>query len=177
MSQLIRQAPTQIIPGPVLPMAVPSQPPAANARPRKILVVDDNLVIVKAVAIKLKSRGYEVITAMDGSEAVSAVRREKPDLIVLDINFPPDVAHGGGVPWDGFLILSWVRRIDEARHTPVIFITSSDASQYKDQVLQSGALALFQKPLNFEELLSMVRRTIGDGNVNSHGGPGTVVRI
>jgi len=61
----------------------------------KILIADDNIVILKALSIKLKSKGYEVRTAMDGSTAVSCVRREHPDLVVLDINFPPDVAHGG----------------------------------------------------------------------------------
>ena len=58
----------------------------------KVLIVDDNEVIIKTLSMKLKSSGYDVIAATDGSEAVSAARRDKPDLIVLDISFPPDVA-------------------------------------------------------------------------------------
>ena len=84
-----------------------------NMNPKKILVVDDNAIILRTLSMKLKSSGYEVLTATDGAQAVSTVRREKPDLILLDISFPPDVAHGGGVPWDGFLILSWLQRLDD----------------------------------------------------------------
>ena len=81
---------------------------------KKILIVDDNEVILKTLSLKLTSAGYAVLTAIDGSAAVAAARRDKPDLILLDLSFPPDVAHGGGVPWDGFLIINWLRRIDEA---------------------------------------------------------------
>ena len=70
------------------------------------------MVVVKALEMKLKASGYDVLTAEDGSSAVATARKERPDLIVLDISFPPDVAHGGGVPWDGFLIMGWLRRLN-----------------------------------------------------------------
>jgi CheY-like chemotaxis protein len=95
---------------------------------KKILIVDDSVIILKALSAKLRANGYQVFTAVDGSEAVSTVRRERPNLILLDINFPPDVAHGGGVAWDGLLIMSWLRRMDEALNTPVIIITGSDSA-------------------------------------------------
>jgi CheY-like chemotaxis protein len=103
-----------------------------------------------------------VLTAADGASAVSTVRRERPDLVLLDISFPPDVAHGGGVAWDGFLIMNWLRRIDEAKDTPVIIITGGDPGQYKDRSLAAGAIAFFQKPLNNDELLETIRQTIGE---------------
>src|SRR5882724_4283995 len=65
---------------------------------RKILIVDDAAVILKALTLKLESAGYAVATAVDGADALRALREEKPDLVILDINFPPDIAHGGGVP-------------------------------------------------------------------------------
>jgi CheY-like chemotaxis protein len=126
------------------------------------LIADDNIVILKALSIKLKSRGYEVRTAMDGSTAVSCVRRERPNLIILDINFPPDVGHGGGIPWDGFLILDWLRRLDEARDTPVIFITGQDSASFREKALAMGAVAFFQKPVDQDELLNVVHQTLGD---------------
>jgi CheY-like chemotaxis protein len=64
---------------------------------KKILIVDDSLVFLTAVSKLLQAKGYQVLTAEDGAAALSAVRREKVDLILLDINFPPDVAHGGAV--------------------------------------------------------------------------------
>ena len=128
----------------------------------KILVADDNVVILKALSIKLKSKGYEVRTAMDGSTAVSCVRREKPDLIILDINFPPDVAHGGGISWDGFLILDWLRRIDEVRNTPIIFITSGESAKFREKAMSAGAVAFFQKPIDQEEMLNVIHHTVGE---------------
>jgi CheY-like chemotaxis protein len=139
----------------------------------KILVADDNVVVLKALSIKLKSRGYEVRTAMDGSTAVSCVRREKPDLIILDINFPPDVAHGGGIAWDGFLILDWLRRIDEVRDTPIIFITSGESAKFREKALSAGAVAFFQKPIDQEEMLNVIRHTVGDPPEPSQSGTST----
>jgi len=60
-----------------------------NFPTEKILVVDDNPVTLKALSLALEPKGYEVFTAVDGPEAFTIVRREKPDLILLDIFFPP----------------------------------------------------------------------------------------
>jgi CheY-like chemotaxis protein len=129
---------------------------------KKILVVDDNPVIVSTLLLKLTSAGYDVIAATDGSEAVSAVRKEKPDLILLDISFPPDVAHGGGVPWDGFIIIEWLRRIDEAKNTPVIVITGSDTGKIRERALATGAIAFFQKPVDNDGLLEVIKKTLSE---------------
>src|SRR5436190_5344991 len=103
-----------------------------HMNPKKILVVDDSTIILKALSMKLKTAGYAVLTAQDGSEAVSLARRERPDLILLDISFPPDVGHGGGVPWDGFLIMGWLRRMDELKNVPIVIITGADPEKYKE---------------------------------------------
>jgi CheY-like chemotaxis protein len=129
---------------------------------KKILVVDDNPVIVTALSLKLKSAGYDVIQATDGSEAVSAVRKQKPDLILLDISFPPDVAHGGGVPWDGFIIIEWLRRIEEAKNVPVIVITGSDTQKYRERALATGAIGFFHKPVDNDGLLDVIKKTLGE---------------
>ncbi len=129
---------------------------------KKILVVDDSQIILKTLSLKLKSKGYDVLTAEDGAEAVSTVRRERPDLILLDISFPPDVAHGGGVAWDGFLIMDWLKRMDEAKHIPVIIITGGDPAKYKDRSLAAGAVAFLHKPINNDELVALIRQTLGE---------------
>ena len=129
---------------------------------KKILVVDDNPVIVRTLGMKLKSKGYEVLTALDGATASSTVRTNKPDLILLDISFPPDAANVGGVAWDGFLILDWIRRIDGAQNIPIIIITGGDPKQYKDRSMAAGATAFFHKPINNDELLDVIQKTIGE---------------
>jgi len=127
---------------------------------KRVLIVDDSVVILKALSVKLRAKGYEVYTAVDGSEAVSTVRRERPDLILLDINFPPDVAHGGGVAWDGFLILNWLRRMDEAVHTPVIIITGTNAATTRDRCTKASVSGYFQKPINVDELLETIGKLL-----------------
>jgi two-component system response regulator GlrR len=127
---------------------------------KKILIVDDNVIILKTVSMKLAANGYEVCTAEDGAGAVGAVRRVKPDLILLDLSFPPDVAHGGGVPWDGFLIMDWLRRLEEAKGIPIIVITGGDPVKFKDRALAAGAASFFHKPINNDELLTVIRKTL-----------------
>jgi two-component system, OmpR family, KDP operon response regulator KdpE len=132
---------------------------------KKILIVDDSAIILRALSMKLKSSGYDVLTAADGSEAVAAARQQKPDLILLDLSFPPDVGHGGGVPWDGFLIMDWIRRFEEAKNIPVIVITGGDPAKYKERALASGAVSYFQKPVDNDKLLAMIRQTLEKGDV------------
>ncbi len=127
---------------------------------KKILVVDDNKIQTTALSTKLKAQGYAVTVAQDGGEAISIARKEKLDLILLDILFPPDVAHGGGVPWDGFLILNWLRRLEEAKDVPVIFITAADPKKYEQRALAEGAVRFFRKPIDTEQLLTAMRETL-----------------
>ncbi len=130
-----------------------------NAAPRKrLLVVDDNDVILKTIAVKLTNAGFEVFTASDGTEAVGLVRKQKPDLIVLDISFPPDI---GGVPWDGFRIMEWLHRVDESRKLPIIVITGGAGDKDKERALAAGAVGFLYKPLDHDELLKLVRATLG----------------
>jgi DNA-binding response OmpR family regulator len=127
----------------------------------KILIVDDNPVILKTLGMKLRSSGFEVLVAEDGAKAVSTVRREKPDLILLDICFPPDVGHGGGVAWDGFLILNWLRRMDEAVNTPIIIITGEDPAKYKQRCLSAGVAEFLTKPVDPDHLLQTIYQVLG----------------
>lgn len=129
-----------------------------TAAQKKILVVDDNEVIVKTLSVKLKSVGFHVVSAGDGAEAVSLVRKEKPDLILLDLGFPPDIA---GVPWDGFRIMEWLHRVDDSKKIPIIVITGGAGERDKERALASGAVAFLYKPIDHDELLKLVRATLG----------------
>ena len=132
-------------------------PESTAAGQKKILVVDDNEVIVKTIAVKLKSTGYQVFTAQEGSDAVALVRKEKPDLILLDLGFPPDVA---GVPWDGFRIMEWLRRVDDSKKIPIIVITGGAGDKDKERALAGGAAAFLYKPIDHDELLKLIRATL-----------------
>ena len=60
-------------------------------------------MVLKTTSMLLTANGYEVATSVDGASTVAAVRKEKPDLILLDISFPPDTGGAGSVPWNGSL--------------------------------------------------------------------------
>jgi len=157
--------PTPLNPDSIRTFSVPIpfagiSPQAATGR-KKILVVDDSLVVRKVLAMKLKASGYDVVEAADGPTAVSVVRQSKPDLMLLDIMFPADVAHGGG-GWDGFQVMDWVRRMDEAKDLPIVMITSGKPEEYQSRALAAGAVGFFHKPINNEELLTTIRQTFGE---------------
>ncbi len=140
-------------------------------RPRTILVIDDNKVVLKTTAIKLKSFGYEVLMAEDGAAAIRQVRDVAPDLILLDLNFPPDVGHGGGVPWDGLLLLSWLRRSTAVQKTPVMVITGGDLEQYRDRCVEAGVLDIFLKPIDHEALGAAIRWALDEDGAAPHPAP------
>jgi DNA-binding response OmpR family regulator len=133
-----------------------------NKNVRRILVVDDDKLILKTTSFKLKAAGYEVLTAEDGGSAIRQVRQLRPDVILLDLNFPPDVGHGGGIPWDGLLILSWIRRTTGAQKIPVIVITGGDLEKYKARFVEAGVLDVFLKPIDHETLLAAIRWAIDE---------------
>jgi CheY-like chemotaxis protein len=127
---------------------------AETATANKILIVDDNEVILKTISLKLQAAGYRVVTALDGAEAVAAVRKDSPDLILLDISFPQDV---GGVEWDGFRIMAWLHRLETVKKTPVIIITGGEDAKNKARAVAAGAVAYFHKPIDHDDLLKVMR--------------------
>jgi CheY-like chemotaxis protein len=131
------------------------------AQPKKILVVDDNLVIRKVVERNLKSSGYQVTLAVDASEAITAIKKEIPDLILLDLIFPPDPMDVG-MHWDGFAIIRWLHNMSEASHVPVVIISGTDPAKYRDRCLAAGATAYLHKPLNMDELIATIQKAIGE---------------
>ena len=112
--------------------------------------------------MKLMNAGYQALTAEDGSSAVGIVRRVRPDLIVLDVNFPPDVAFGGGVGWDGFLIMNWLRRMDEVKGIPIVIISAGDPGKLRDRALAAGASYFFHKPVRCEDLIAIIQPILED---------------
>ncbi len=129
---------------------------------RKILVVDDNKVVLKAMFFSLTEKGYRVLMAESGAETISILLKEKPDLILLDLDFPPDTANIGGALRDGFLIIDWARRMCDAEKIPVIIISSTDPKEYKDRALAARIMTFFQKPVDKQMLLNAIHAIFGD---------------
>jgi CheY-like chemotaxis protein len=122
----------------------------------KILIVDDNPVVLSALAMQLLNHGYEVVTSTEPSTAFNQVRTLKPDLVLVDLNFPPDPTAN----WDGFNLVGWVRRLGETRHIPVIVISGDAPEKSRKRALDMGAVDFFQKPVRTQDLLRAVESAL-----------------
>src|SRR3954453_11807447 len=89
---------------------------------KKILVVEPDAAVLQSLCSGLHARGYKVFAARNTREGIKALCVEKPDLMVLDLVFPEPEAHGGGVNWDGFLLISWP---DHSGRSQVPFVAVS----------------------------------------------------
>jgi len=127
------------------------------ARNQTVLVVDDDPLFLKLVSTQLGNEGFTVMTAKDGCEAIEIARKQQPNLVVLDVNLPQDVA---GVPWDGYRVISWMQRFDSMKNIPVVMTSAGDPAANTRLALNSGATAFFHKRMNQEHLLTLVNHTL-----------------
>jgi len=118
---------------------------------KKILVVDDERDIVKALMIRLQSNGYEVVAAFDGAQALFMANKEMPDLVILDIRMPAG---------DGFSVAEKLRQSDQTDWIPIIFLTGSPEKNAEERAMGLGARFYIKKPYDPEELLDAVKRAL-----------------
>ena len=114
----------------------------------RVLVVDDEPPIVRAVAANLRVRGYEVLTAASGEAALAAVETHQPDCVVLDLGLP-------GV--DGLEVL---RRLRTWTEIPVVVLTAIDGERDKVTALDLGADDYVTKPFGVAELMARIRAAL-----------------
>jgi DNA-binding response OmpR family regulator len=115
---------------------------------QKILVVDDDPDLVRALRLRLRANNYDITTASDGYTAVASAQKDRPDLIVLDLGLPAG---------DGFVVLDRLQNIDALAGVPVIVLSARDPQGNEERALKAGATAFFQKPADNEELLNVIR--------------------
>ena len=112
---------------------------------KKILVVDDEALLVKGIRFNLQNDGYEVITGSDGVEAVELAQSQKPDLIVLDVMMPQ---------MDGLTACSKIREFSDV---PIILLTAKTTDMDKLLGFDQGADDYLTKPFNILELKARIR--------------------
>ena len=117
---------------------------------KRILVVEDDPKIRAALTIRLQAAGYGVQVALDGFEGLKTAVQERPDLILSDIWMPVGLG------------LSLAQRLDELglAGIPIIFITAGKEQHLRQAAQDVGAVALFQKPYDSEELLRTIAQTL-----------------
>jgi len=119
---------------------------------KKILIVDDERDIVKALTIRLQRAGYEVVTAFDGAQGIFMAHKENPDLIILDIRMPAG---------NGFSIAEKLKESKDTVAVPVIFLTGSPEKDSEQKAMALGARFYVKKPYDPEELLDAIERALG----------------
>ncbi|MEU8135037.1 response regulator [Streptodolium elevatio] len=114
----------------------------------RVLVVDDEPQIVRALAINLKARGYEVDTAANGTQALAAAADHHPDVVLLDLGLPD---------LDGVEVIRGLRGWTKV---PIIVLSARQASNEKVAALDAGADDYVTKPFGMDELLARLRAAV-----------------
>ena len=117
--------------------------------------MDDDKDVLRGLSVRLKANGYNVVFAADGISAISAARKEDPDVIILDIGLPAG---------DGFSVMERLGSLLPVAHIPIIILTARDISGNKERALNAGAQAFLQKPVDNDVLLETIRKVLGNNN-------------
>ena len=118
----------------------------------RILYIEDNFQNRRLVKRLLSKKGYEIIEAEDGLQGIAIAAREKPDLILMDINLP-------GI--DGMEATSRLKSSRDLSHIPIVAVTAQAMRGDRERIMAAGCDDYLQKPIDNEQLINTVRRFIG----------------
>jgi two-component system cell cycle response regulator DivK len=120
----------------------------------KILLVEDNETNRDMLSRRLERRGYQVIIALDGEQAVVMARSETPDLILMDMSLPV---------LDGWEATRQLRAASETRTVPIIALTAHAMQGDREKAIEAGCDDYDTKPVEFQRLLAKIEAILGKG--------------
>ena len=115
--------------------------------PKKILIVEDDPKSMKVIMMVLKPHGYTLLEASDGEEALEIAVRDKPDLIMMDMQLPK---------MSGLEVTRRLKQMPAFNHTPIIAVTASAMKGDREKMIEAGCAAYLSKPINTRELPEVV---------------------
>ena len=121
------------------------------AEEKRILIADDDPVILRLIQVNLELEGYQVITANNGQEAVDTALKESPDLVILDIMMPR---------LDGYQACEQLKASDATKDIPVIFLSAKAQQGDIEKGKSFGVVDYLTKPFDPSELLEVVERHV-----------------
>ncbi len=124
---------------------------AKNGVRPTVMVVDDYTDTRRVVRWMLEQKGYRVVEAVNGQEAVEVAVRERPDLILMDLEMPI---------LDGFDAIQRVREHTELSGVPVIAVTAYDRAQFRDRAEVAGYAYYITKPIDFQRLAVLIEKLL-----------------
>ncbi|MGB0866993.1 MAG: response regulator [Granulosicoccaceae bacterium] len=119
---------------------------------KKILVVEDDRKIAKALSVRLRSLGYDVGFAYDAAMALTHARDTRPDMVIIDINLPAG---------NGFQVAERLQEAPETAGTPFMFITASRKAGLRGQAMKVGAKSYLEKPFLASDLVNSIENVLG----------------
>ena len=114
---------------------------------QKVLIVEDNPQNMRLIEMTLRPKGYRLLQATDGEEALDIAIKEKPDLIIMDIYLPKV---------SGLEVIKRLRQMPAFNHTPIIAITAYAMKGDKEKIIEAGCDAYLPKPINTRQLPEVV---------------------
>ena len=120
-------------------------------KPKKLLLIDDDPNLILLVKDYLEFRGYEVVTAENGREALEVLEQQTPDMIICDVMMPE---------MDGYSLVSTIRSDPKTSWIPVLFLSAKGQSQDRVKGLNIGADVYMVKPFEPEELVAQVESSL-----------------
>lgn len=120
---------------------------------KRILVVEDDPSMRKVLHARLKAEGYDAVAAPDAITAFADIRKQPPDLILLDLGLP-----GGG----GLNLMQKLQSMPKFEVIPIIVLSARERGGIEAEVIDGGAKAFFQKPTAPEVLLEKIRELLGE---------------
>ncbi len=119
---------------------------------KQIMTVDDSSSIRQMVSFTLKEAGYNVVEAVDGSDALAKLKNCQVDLLITDLNMPNI---------DGIELIKEVRKSHATKFIPIVMLTTESQAEKKQQGKSAGATGWIVKPFNQQQLLLVVKKVLG----------------
>lgn len=120
---------------------------------KRILIVDDEKDLVEMLTLRLEASNYEALRAYDGREALDKAKKEKPDLIILDLMIPKI---------DGYKVCRMLKFDEKYKHIPIIMFTARAQGEDRKLGEEVGADAYITKPFEPQALLAKIKELLGD---------------
>jgi len=125
---------------------------------RTILVVEDYTDVRQMLKVLLESEKFRVLEAATGSEALEVIKDEEPDAILMDLALPG---------FDGLETIRRIRAIDGFQNTPIVVLTAYTGPSTYETALHAGSDYFMGKPIDFDELASLLKQILFDENIRN----------
>ena len=120
---------------------------------KKILIVEDDPDVLKGLHVRLQANHYDTFMAADAISSVVEARKYHPDLILLDLGLPGE---------SGFVAMERFQANPYLATIPIVIVSGRNAQDNRERALKAGAKAFLEKPVDSDELMAVIRQTLGE---------------